>query len=269
MKKHLTSLILIVLLFSLFSVSAFAQTDRYIYDLNGTLSSEELRSLEERAEKVSYTYNVDTAVFFIDTFGNLEAGEYCDKLWHDYGFSNDCVMLVVATGERAYFYYACGLGSAIQTDYGSEYIDAKVLPTLRQENYYKAAGEFITYSAEFCNHYYQTGSAYDVNDRPSELRMLIIKIFGNTGIGLLIAGVPLRKQKKAMNSVVAKVNASDYIRAEGLRLTARNDNFLNHHVTRVPIPRVESHSGEGGHGGGTTMHTSSSGHSYSGHGGHF
>lgn len=271
MKKKIYSVLIVAMLLSMILVPSFAQVSRYINDLNGTLSAEQLDSLEQRSEKVSYTYDIDTAVFFIDDFGDLEPGEYCDRLWSQYGFSDDCVMFVVATQERAYYYYACGSGSIVQTDYGSQYIDEKVLPYLKSGNYYKAAGEFVTFSAEFANHYSQTGSAYDVNDKPDELKMLLIRIFGNTGIGLLLAGVPLIKQKKSMKTVTPKVNASEYIQSKGLMITAKNDMHVNHHVSRVPIPKADPPSGNqiGSHSGGTTMHTGSSGHSYSGHGGHF
>lgn len=269
MKKRIISFISVLIILASVIVPAFAEGKNYIIDNYGILSAEEFKTLSERAESVSVTYGIDTVVYFTDTFGSLDPGEYCDRIWHQYNFSDDCVMMAIALDERAYYYYGCGLGSVVQTDFGSEYIDSKVLPSLKQSNYYKAASEYLTFSAEFANHYYQTGSAYDVNDRPNELKMLLLKFLGSTGIGLLLAGVPLRKQKKSMNTVVSKRNASDYIRSGGIRLSQKNDIFINRHVSAIPIPKVESSSfGSSSHGG-TTMHTSSSGHSYSGHGGHF
>ena len=267
--KKLTSFLLTLLLFSaLLSPLSFAE-GTYVFDSAGILSSSELQQLNQRAQKVSESTGTDVIIWFCESFEGLDPGEYCDRVWQNNGFSEDCCMFAIAFSERAYYYYACGEGSVITTDYGSQYIDEQILPSLQNGNYEKAASLFITYTAEFITHYNQTGSAYDVNDKPNTLKMLLLRIFGTTGIGLLLAGIPLRAQKKKLKTVNAQASANNYERSP-LRLTSQRDMLINSHVTKIPIPRQSPSSGRGGFsGGGTTMHHSSSGHSYSGHGGHF
>ena len=269
MKRILASLGAVLIILSAMASAAFARAP-LVVDNAGLLSDEEISTLTDRAEKIAYQYGIDTVVYYTDTLGGLEISEFADRVWRNGGYSDDCSIFVLAMREREYYLYNCGKASTVVTDFGSFYIDDKVIPCVSDGEYYKAAGRYLTYNAEFYSHYEKTGSAYDIDDKPNELKMLLISLFGNTGIGLLLAGVPLRNQKKSMNSVQAQKNAGQYA-VRSMSLSVRNDRLVNKYINKVPIPRVESTGGPpggGGHGG-TTFHTSSSGHSFSGHGGKF
>ena len=67
-------------------------------------------------------------------------------------------------------------------------------------------------------------------------------------------------------SSVSRNNAADYIRQGSLRLDNSSDVFLYRRVNRTPRPKPQESSGDGG---GSTMHTSSSGRSHGGHSGSF
>lgn len=268
MIKKITSVTVLIVLIALLSLSAFADQPLVI-DTTGTLSADEINSLTQSAKKISDTYNCDVVVVFTPTFEGLGGGEFSDRVWEK-GYNNNCIMFALATQSREYYFYACGEGSKVITDYGSMYIDEKVRPELTSHDYYKAADRFLVLTSEFLNHYHETGSAYDVNDKPSDIKMTILSILGCSGLGLLLSGLPVLSQKKKLKSVEPKTDADDYLSPNGIHMLRNRDHFVTKNVTAIPIPKVEHHSGGGGFGGGgTSFHTSSSGHSYSGHGGKF
>ena len=109
--------------------------------------------------------------------------------------------------------------------------------------------------------------AYDTNNtRTASIAPIAAAADG--GLGLLLAGLPLRKKKKEMQTVNYKADASDYILSNSFRLNYRNDSFINKTMSRVPIPKATSSSPRGGPGmgGGSSVHFSSSGHMHGGGG---
>ena len=267
MKKRLISLLLLVLLVSALAVSASA-AGPLVVDEAGVLSAEDCARLEDQARRISDTYGIETIIYYTDTLDGKSSAQFTDDFWYENGYSPDCSIFMVAVVDREYYFYNRGLGSTVITDYGSEYIDGKVIPYLSDGDWSKAAGQYLTFMTEFYNHYAETGTPYDVNEKPNELKILLLSIFGNTGIGLLLAGLPLRKQKKSMNTVAAKTQAQDYLRKDSFQLSLREDAMTGQHTSRTLIPRTES-TGSSSHSGGTTMHSSSHGGSFSGHGGKF
>ena len=94
-----------------------------------------------------------------------------------------------------------------------------------------------------------------------------IALLGDLAAGLLLGGLPLMRAKKEMETVELKRDAGDYIRGKAPVLTRRDDIFLGSDVTRVPIPRESDFNHSSG--GGSSVHTGSSGNTHGGSGGHF
>ena len=86
-------------------------------------------------------------------------------------------------------------------------------------------------------------------------------------IGFFSGGIPTGAMKRKMKSVEKEYGAANYARG-GLNLRRKDDRFLYANVSRTPIPRQDEHRGGGG-GGGSTVHFSSSGHSFGGSHGKF
>lgn len=266
--KQFSSFLLSIILFSIISSTAFANTP-LVVDEVGVLSSSEISKLEERAQLISTTYGIDTAIYTTDTFGSSNPGLFSDKYWHKAGYSKDCSIFVIAVNDRSYYLYNCGEASKAVTDYGSYYIDDKVIPYLKDNNWYKASLQYLNFNSEFYNKYQTTGSAYDIDDKPNEFKMLLIQVFGCTGIGLLISMLVLRGKRKEMKSVSKQYDADNYTVYNNFRLINKNDIFVDRHIITTPLPKDNHHDDHNGFSGGTTMHSGFNGHSFSGHGGRF
>ena len=267
MKKLLSVLSVIVILLSI-NTAAFAKAPLVIDDAN-VLSSSEYSELLSYADNLSSKYGIETVIYFTDHVSTNNLGQYCDDIRIRNSYSDNLSIFFVAIRDGMYYFYNSGTASKAITDYGSEYIDNMVVPYLSKGNFYQSAASYLRLSDEFYNQYFSTGNAYDIDNSPNALKMLIIKVLGSTGVGLLLAGIPLRSQKKKMQTVKAKYGASDYADYKKFRLNIKNDKFITRNITKIPIPRSTPSSPGGGSHGGTTFHTSSSGHSYSGHGGRF
>ena len=268
--KLISFLISVILILSL-SVCVFAYNGpALVYDEAGILSEDELSSLTEFAESVSDEYKcsiVVAAVNNLNGYSNIEkfADDFFDSNNLGYGQSDDGIMLIICMSTRDYAVLADGRGVDLFTDYGRDYIISQFKSKLSSGNYYGAFKTFINESVKLIKYYNSNGCAFD-NYKPSSsdtnrafsLKGVIIGLLAGIGLG----GVPLNRQKKSLQTVLAKANANDYTNGS-LRLSVNNDTFVTKNVTRTPIPRDADYKGHGGSGGGSTVHTASSGHSHS------
>ena len=272
MKKSTVSVFLIAFLLCVLLIpAAFAET-ALVTDDSGVLTASQLEEQNRNAQRISDTYECSAAILYIPTTGGRNIADFADDYFdHNgigYGSTNDGTLMVIATEDREVYITTAGTAIDALTDYGIGYILDRVVEPLKQNDYGRAGNIFLTYVTDFYNHYAENGSGYDTNDTVPASHLLL-SVFGNCGIGLILAGLPIRKYKKSMNSVASKSNAADYVIGRGLALTQKNDRFVNRHVSRIPIPRVESSSGGHSSGGGSTVHFSSSGISHGGGGSHF
>lgn len=251
--------------------AAFAETAP-VTDYSGVLTASQLEEQNRNAQRISDTYECSAAILYIPTTEGRNIADFADDYFdHNgigYGNTNDGTLMVIATEDREVYITTAGTAIDALTDYGIGYILDRVVEPLKQNDYGRAGNIFLTYVTDFYNHYAENGSGYDTNDTVPASHLLL-SVFGNCGIGLILAGLPIRRYKKSMNSVASKSNAADYVIGRGLALIQKNDRFVNRHVSRIPIPRVESSSGGHSSGGGSTVHFSSSGISHGGGGSHF
>ena len=268
MKKKFLTFTVIIILVLVIPINASAKSPLVI-DNSGVFSAEELDYLLYMADSVTGKYGIDTAIYITDHVAEYNLGDYCDKLCVNLGYSNDCSIFLIALDDGNYYYYNHGIACKAITDYGSKYIDDNIIGYLRNGNFYKAASTYLTLSSEFYNEYLNTGNAYDINNKPNFLKTALLHLLGSSAVGLMLAGIPIVNLKKKMISVKPKNNAADYADYQHFRLNIKSDKFITKHVSSVPIPRQNyATNGPASHGG-TTMHTSSMGRTYSGHGGSF
>lgn len=254
------------------AASAFAaggRTAALVSDNAGVLNASELAALNEKAERISAAYSCDTAVVFVPDIGNYHSiMEFADDLFDSnhfgYGESDDGVMLVVDLTGREYWITTSGYGIDAFTDAGQYYLKDEFTPDLSRGSWAAAANAFLS----GCERYLRqaaSGTPYDTQNMPRK-NFSPEALAGTSVLGLLLGGLPLRRQKKEMESVREQKNADLY--GADFKLTARNERFLGKNVSRVPIPKSSPTMHTGG-GGGSSIHISSSGHSHGGSGGHF
>ena len=241
-----------------------------IVDNAGVLTSSEVASLTSGADKVSSQYACDVAVVFVRGIGNRSIMDYTDDFFDYNGYGcgpgKDGVMLLVDVQGREYWISTSGFGIDAFTDAGQLYLKDLFVSSLSSEDWAGAASSFISGCDRFLKQA-RNGKPYDIGNMPRN-SFNPIALLGNMGIGLLLGGLPLMRAKKEMETVELKRDAGDYIRGKAPVLTQRNDSFLGSNVTRVPIPRESNHFDSSG-GGGSSIHTSSSGNVHGGSGGHF
>ena len=275
MKRLLSLLATLVILMSLpVLCTAYYNELPKVVDNAGVLTETELSSLNAKAEIVSEKYQCDVVVVFVPTLNGMDIADFTDDLYvqnrYGYGSTEDGVILLVSLQERQTYISTEGKGIDIITDYGIDNIFDEIIPYMKEGRWNTVTSRFISCCDDYFNQYESTGHAYDIdNERKSYFNPTALIAGG--GLGALLSGLPLRKKKKEMESVKPKRGAEEYMLSRSFRITGRNDYFINKSVARTPImrdPRPSSHSGGGmSHGGGSTIHMSSSGHTHGG-GGH-
>ena len=137
---------------------------------------------------------------------------------------------------------------------------------LKNGNYYEAFDVALDNVEKFLKQA-ATGEPYSYDNKvPSEPMskktftiLSVIEFF----VALLFGKGYASNLRASMNTAVKRTEATEYIDKSSFALTRSQDMFLYSNVTRTPIP-TETRSG-----GGSSIHTSSGGHSHSGGGGHF
>lgn len=269
------ALVLLVIL-PLLSGSASAaglMKRNYVSDDAGALSTAEINSLNESAREVSEQYACSVTVFYTTALNGRNVQSFADDYFDlndmGYGMTEDGILLLVDTEERAYQISTSGYGIDAFTDAGIRRIEDKVLPCLGRNDWNGAAEQFISSCGSLLRQA-RNGHPYDVSTTGSSspLQRFNAPLLGLTGfLGALFGGLPLSKQKKALQTVKKQQNATQYIYGQNPVLTKRIDRYLTSNVVRVR--KAENNSSSGSSGGGSSVHISSSGHTHGGHGGHF
>lgn len=238
-----------------------------VTDAASVLSAEELESLNARADEVSEAYGCDVAVAFVSGTEGMSAQSYADDFYDyngfGYGSDDSGILLLVDVTGRSYAVTTYGYGIYAFTDAGQSYMDEKYVPLLSAGDWAGAAESFVSVSAELLQTA-RNGSPYDVGSMPRG-SFSPVWIIADIIAGLLFAFIPVNVMKRRLKTVETQRDAGNYVIAEDVSAVRRGDRFLYRTVNRTPHPRHE----DGGHGGGSRMHVSSSGRSHGGHSGRF
>ena len=143
-------------------------------------------------------------------------------------------------------------------------MDEKYIPYLKNSDWAGAAEAFIKVSGELLTSA-RNGAPVDVGNMPKG-SVSPVMILVDLVLGFLLALIPVGIMQSKLKTVVSRNDAADYIRQGSFRLDNSSDVFLYRRVNRTPRPKPQESSGDGG---GSTMHTSSSGRSHGGHSGSF
>jgi len=264
-------------------------SDTYVYDETDTLSSDELSTLNAKAEEISTAYSCGVYIVITTDQHGYSEYNYAKDVYMEYdlgygeGEKANGVLLAIAMDERYMDTVAYGAAKDVFTDDTLQSIqNDSVLPYLREDDWYSGAdgflsaaestlknGGYVDYTPQYTGgtNYtgggdpvsYQTASDWIATHGP----LFIALMGGGLGlIGLIIALV----MKAQLKNIGIQQQADRYIPKNGVTLTAQADYFLYTQTSRVRIPHD---NGRGGGGGGGGHSYNSGGFSGGGGGSHF
>jgi len=249
----------------------------FIWDDSYYLDDDQWSDLEAYAEEISSEYDCGVYAVIVEDmaqFGYDDIEEFAEDFYEGlefgYGESKDGIMLILSMGERDYDLDAFGpLGNTAFTDYGKEEMADAFLPYFAEDDWYNGFGRYL----QVCEEYLQAardGEPVDIwipdpveTDMPSSVeRGPRTGLAGGISgiIGAVVSFITCGVFKSQMKTARMATEAGNYVTADGVNITEKQDRFLYSNVVRERIPDNDSRGGGGGHYGGTTVH--SSGHSH-------
>lgn len=283
MKRIFLLLLSFVFLFGL-TQPVFATEPKIVDDADILTESEET-FLEAKAQASVSEYGMDVVIVTIDTLHGRISSDYADDYfdYNGYGIGPDYsgVLLLLSMEEREWAISTCGDTIYALTDYGIQQLFSSMAGYLSENRYYEA---FDAYLGELPYYFeaYQSGKPIDGYRDPYDgpgsyepvpgdgtvyypepqkdfgeyTKMFLMSLV----IGAVVGGIVLLVLRGQMNTAVAQSGAQNYLTPGSFDLKRYQDIFLYSNVTRHEKP--ENNSSRGG--GGSSVHTGSSGRSHGG-----
>ncbi|MBO4920218.1 MAG: TPM domain-containing protein, partial [Erysipelotrichaceae bacterium] len=200
----------------------------------------------------------------------MDTDDYADDFYDYNGYKDDVVLLFISMSTSEMYISTKGKGADYVTDYGIDYIFDQISGDLSSGRFYQAFETYADQTDRLIKEA-KNGNVIDVDNKPkSSFTAANVGISAVVGfISSLITALILKGQ---MRNVHYERYAGNYIADNSFHLTGMSDMLVNRHVSRTPRHRNNNTSGHSPthiSGGGSHMHTSSSGSSHGGHGAHF
>lgn len=259
MKKIiLASLVVIICAVSAFPVFA-AFKNPPITDKAAYLTEDQFDALSRQLEEIRKQYNFDVAIYTENIMSGEETMDTADDIfdYNGYGAGDgaDGILLYVSTNPRNYWLTTHGSGESFFNKNGLDYLEKKMLPYLKEDDYNAAFKAYAQYSDELLN---MASHGKTFNKKQHDMKYLLFVI----GIALflppLIAMAFMKRKLAMMNTAVKEDNAANYMKPGSMKLDCSRDIFLYSTVTKEEQKKSDSDS-----------HTSSSGRSHNGQGGSY
>ena len=238
----------------------------FVNDFADLFTDEQEYNLNKKLLAYKNKYGLDAVIVTTDSTNGMNIQDYADDFYDYNNYNKDGLIFVICMSDRSWHFSTKGKGVEYFTDYGIDEIFDDMKYDLADGYYYNAFDTFADDVRNFTESALN-GEIIDVHNDPPTFGIGNVAIAAVIGaIASLITMGVLRGQLK---SVSRKVFARDYVVDDSFVLTGASDLFVNRHVTRTRKPERDVSSGGGGFSGGSSIHTSSSGSSHGGHGGHF
>lgn len=240
--------------------------DRFV-DAAGLLSEDSRLELQDKMDALSEKHHCNIVLLTVPEHTGT-AQDYADDYLDYNGFQADyngsAVLFMLSMADRSYSFSTTGNAIGAFTDYGIEVLTEKMHSDLSDDYYYDAFETYINTADRYLE-LYENGTPYDVNSKnvtPQEyLRGIIICII----IGLILGAIPVFVMIADLTTVKSQSSAAGYQSHNGIHMTFHKDTYLRASVSKSPIPKDNGSRS----GGGSSVHTSSSGSSHGGSSGHF
>ena len=257
--KRIMILVVSVLCY-LFALPAYAEFEQTpVSDEAGYLTKEQNAELTERLDKIRKKYKVDVAFVSEDRLSSYDAQNAADDIYdyngYGYGENYDGILFYIADYERKYHFSTCGSGETIFNKNGLAYLEKKIVPYLKEGNYYAAVKSYADYTEELLD---MAAAGKPFNKRQHSTKYIMCVIAGATLLPLFLAYFMMKKKLSAMKTAVKEDNAGNYMKPGSMSMDFSRDIFLYSTMTKTEKPKSDSGS-----------HTSSSGRSHGGKGGSF
>ena len=146
--------ILITAVFCLLSaLSVYAEFEQPpITDLAGYLTEEQNEELTVQLNSIREKYSFDVAFVSEKSLSAVDAQAAADDIYdyngYGYGENYDGILFYIADSEREYHFSVCGSGETIFNENGLAYLEKKIVPYLKKDNYYAAVKSYADHTEE-------------------------------------------------------------------------------------------------------------------------
>lgn len=248
------------------------QLPRLVDDADLLTDSEE-QELNTELDEISEKQQCDVVVVTENSLDGKSAQDYADDFFdyngYGYGDEDSGVLFLIGMDERKWAITTYGYGITAFTDYGLEYMEDEFLSYLSDGEYMEAFSKYATLCDDLLTQA-RDGHPYDVDcddDKPDVFTMIFWGVV-DLLIGFVVAFIMAQVKKSKLKSVKNQVAANAYKKQGSMKVTTKEDRYINSIVTKRLIPRDDEDHGHSG-GGGSTTHVSSSGRSHGGRSGGF
>ncbi len=256
MKKYFLLVLSVVLIFVLLAVPVSAAGE-LLDDGAGLLFSTEAEITEKLLEEISIRQGVDIVIVTVDSTEGKNPMDFADDYYDYGGYSGDGILLLVSMEEHDWWMSTTGYGITAFTDAGLGYISDRVVPHMRDGDFYTA---FVTF-AELCDEFIsqaRAGEPYDSGNMPKDAFRIGLNLLIAVAIGAAAAFIVTGIMKSKLKSVKHNNRADCYVVDGSMNISRSNDMFMYSNV----IKREKAESG-------SSTHRSSSGSFHGGRGGKF
>lgn len=245
MKKIYPILTLAVMLvfFPSLPVSAEQNSEnmQYVFDESDLLSYKEWEELEYRAETLSQRYHCGIYFALVDDYteyGNGTIYDVTSRIYQEMQFGmgdgSDGIIVLLSMAERDYAMFVYGEYAEYVFDkYGQESLEETFLEDFENNDWH----EGIVHYLDTCEEYLM--KAEDGKPVRRDYWKLIVIM---TGGSCLVAGGVCFILMRRMKTVHKKVEANEYVDANGLHLTGQYDRYTHTTETRTKIEKNSSGS---------------------------
>ena len=256
-RRQICVVLCLVLTFVLILPSAAASLPR-IVDHANLLTEEEVQLLEDASREFRDMYGLDAVILTVEGLKGQSitdfADDYYDRNGYGMGSEYSGLILVVDMDSRQLYISTCGEAIERLNDRELDEIIDNISGELSVGNYYDAFQLFFGFTAVSLD--YDPGP---IKEEGPAVNWLVSILIGGAA-----AGIAVFVMAGTMNTKNKQNSAGSYVKAGSFDLQNRQDIYLYSKVSKV---KREQNSG--GHGGGTSVHRSSSGRSHGGRGGSF
>lgn len=283
MKRKVISVILFMLMLAVLPVTCFAQMS-LVQDQAGLMNADQQAILDQKAYELSEAYRMDIVIVTTNSNDGKDVQSYADDFFDENGYGSDKddsgILLLVSMDTREWAFSTSGNGIYAFTDYSLEILSEELIPYLSSGEYYEGFSHYLSCLPTYLDAFqdgkpvdgyasdYDPSSTEDVVYYEEPLTWSDAIIFSSI-IGLVVAGISVAVMVFSMNTKRRQSGAGDYLVDNSFQLQTNRDYFLFSNVTKNK--RVEQNNSNGGShgGGGSHVHTSSSGRSHGGRSGKF
>ncbi len=233
----------------LLPTKAFAQSGKYVFDENNTLSQNEFNELETQGAQYADKYHTGVYLLFTDSMGPDEdsssgkrefARSYYESKNLGEGSGKEGILFVVATQSRKYVtvkHFDDKSKDPFSNDAVND-LESDAKSYLKDNKWFDAGESYYENVGTYLETFAKTGKQWT---KPHTVTT-IVKIAATILIPLMIAILVVRSEKNAMLTARIQTEAGNYLDSTSVNLRVSNDIFVNRTMSVVPIPKNDDSS---------------------------